>query len=163
MFTQTLTEKVERFSPYSYRAAVEMDDEAVKENLCRALADVKTATEVMAQLDTSDIDAVEGGVEDIIYALRAVKREKTVIKRNENRKNQYTDYMDIILKNTEIGGAYIMSRLMEELSEVVKAGRYREDMGYNAEMFRTVMDTLVEGGTFKITKVSSITIFTRER
>lgn len=162
MFTQTF-ETVERFSPYSYRCAVEMDDEAVKENLCRALAAVNTATEALAQLDTSDIDEVENGVDNIISALKAVRREKTIIKRNDHRKNQYTDYMDIILNNTEVGGTYVMSHLMEELSEVVKAGRYREDSGYNPEMFRTVMDVLIEAGTFKVTKISTITLFIREK
>jgi hypothetical protein len=162
MFTQTLVE-TERFSPMGYRASVEFNDEAVKENLCRALAAVNAATEAMAQLDTSDIEEVEEGVDDILRALKMVKREKTTIKRNDHRKTQYEDYMDIILKNTEVGGAYVMSHLMAELGEMVKHGGYREDFGYNADMFRTVMDRLVEVGTFKVTMVSTITVFTREK
>lgn len=162
MFT-TSFETVERFSPYGFRKAVEMNDEAMKEKVCDKLKRVKEATEAMAQIDIDDVDNVETAVEDIVNAVRAVKKAKTIVKRNDARKNQYTDYMDIILNNTEVGGIYVMSHLMEELSEVVKHGRYRRDMGYSADMFRTAMDTLVEGGTFKAEKISSITVFTREK
>ena len=162
MFTQSI-ERVERFSPRSYRAVVEMNDEAMKEKVCRELVKVKEATEAMGQLDIDDVESVENAVEDIVSAVRAVKRAKTAVKRNDHRKNQYTDFMDIILNNTEVGSTYIMSHLMEELADVVKAGRYREDMGYSADMFRTVMDRLVECGTFKVTSISTITIFTREK
>lgn len=158
MFTQTLVEKVERFSPYSYRCAVEMDDEAVKENLCKALAAVNEATEAMAQLDTSDIDEVENGVDNIISALKAVKHEKTLIKKNDHRKEQYTRYMDAILNNTQVGGAYVMSQFMGDLADMVKF-----NIGFNPDMFRTVMDVLIEAGTFKVTHVSTITVFTREK
>lgn len=158
MFTQTLVERVERFSPYGWRASVEMDDEAVKENLCRALVAVNEATEAMAQLDTSDIDAVEIGVDNIISALKAVKHEKTIIKRNDHRREQYTRYMDTILNNTEVGGSYVMSQFMNDLADVVKF-----NIGFNPDMFRTVMDVLIEAGTFKVTEVSTITIFTREK
>lgn len=159
----TSFETVERFSPFGFRKAVEVDDEAMKEKVCHELKRVKEATEAMAQLDIDDVESIETAVENIVNAVRAVKRAKTVVKRNDARKNQYTDYMDIILNNTEVGGIYTVSHLMEELSEVVKFGRYRHDMGYSADMFRTVMDTLVEGGTFKIEKISSITVFTREK
>lgn len=162
MFTQTF-ETVKRFSPNSQRCAVEMDNEAVREGLCKALAAVNTATEAMAQLDTSDIEQIENGVDALLSALKAVKRKKTIIKRIDHSRNQYTDYMDIILNNTEVGGTYVMSHLMEELSEVVKCGRYRIDSGYKPEMFRTVMDVLIEAGTFKAVKVSAMTLFVREK
>ena len=162
MFAQTLVE-TERFSPKGHRASVEFNDEAVKENRYRALAAVNAATEDMAQLDTSDIENVVGGIDDILEALKMVKREKITIKRNNRRKTQYEDYVDIILKNTEVGGTYVMSHLMAELGEMVKRGGYRRHFGYNADVFRTVMDRLVEDGTFKVTMVSTITVFIREK
>lgn len=159
MFKSNFSE-VERFSPYAYRASVELNDEAMKEDVCRELAKVKEATEAMAQMEIDDIDDVEDAVENIVSAVRAVKRAKTRVARNNYRKTKYEVYMNALIENTEVGGMYVMSRLMDELTYYV--ARFHS-IGFDPEMFRTVMDVLVENGTFKATKISSMTIFVREK
>ena len=159
MFKSNFSE-VERFSPYAYRASVELNDEAMKEDVCRELIKVKEATEAMAQIDIDDIDDVENAVEDIVSAVRAVKRAKTRVARNNYRKTKYEVYMNALIRNTEVGGMYIMSRLMDELTWHV---RRNFTIGFDPEMFRTVMDVLVENGTFKATHVGPMTVFVREK
>lgn len=159
MFKSNFSE-VERFSPYAYRASVELNDEAMKEDVCRELVKVKEATEAMAQIDIDNIYDVENAVEDIVSAVRAVKRAKTRVARNNYRKTKYEVYMDTLIKNTEVGGMYIMSRLMDELTYHVS--RFHS-IGFDPEMFRTVMDVLVENGTFKATRIGSMTVFVREK
>lgn len=159
MFKSNFSE-VERFSPYAYRASVELNDEAMKEAVCCELVKVKEATEAMAQIGIDDIDEVENAVEDIVSAVRAVKRAKTRVARNNYRKTKYEVYMDALIKNTEVGGMYVMTRLMDELTWHV---RRFHSIGFDPEMFRTVMDVLVENGTFKATRISSVTVFVRER
>lgn len=159
MFKSNFSE-VERFSPYAYRASVELNDEAMKEDVCRELAKVKEATEAMAQIDIDDINDVENAVEDIVSAVRAVKRAKTRVARNNYRKTKYEIYMNALVKNTEVGGMYIMSRLMDELTWHVQRNF---TIGFDPEMFRTVMDVLVENGTFKATRIGSVTVFVREK
>lgn len=159
MFTQNF-KTVERFSPYAYRALVELDDEAMKENVCRELVKVKEATEAMAQMDINDINNVEDAVDNIVSAVRAVKRAKTRVAINNYRKTKYEVYMNALIKNTEVGSMYIMSRLMDELAYHV---RRNFSIGFDPEMFRTVMDVLVEKETFKITMIGSMTVFVRER
>lgn len=160
MFRNSNPTEVERFSPYGYRAKVEFNDEAMKADVCQELAKVKEATEAMAQMDIDDINDVEDAVEDIVNAVRAVKRAKTRVARNNYRKTKYEVYMNALIENTEVGSMYIMSRLMDSLSSHV---RYTHRIGFDSDMFRTVMDKLVENGTFKATVVSTITIFTREK
>lgn len=159
MFKSNFSE-VERFSPYALRSSVELNDEAMKEDVCRELAKVKEATEAMAQMEIDDIDDVENAVEDIVSAVRAVKRAKTRVARNNYRKTKYEVYMNALVKNTEVGGMYVMSRLMDELTYHV---RRFNSIGFDPEMFRTVMDVLVENGTFKATRISSVTVFVREK
>ncbi|MBP5773809.1 MAG: hypothetical protein J6W35_07035 [Eubacterium sp.] len=159
MFKSNFSE-IERFSPYAYRASVELNDEAMKEDVCRELIKVKEATEAMAQIDIDDIDNVENAVEDIVSAVRAVKRAKTRVARNNYRKTKYEVYMNALIKNTEVGGMYVMSRLMDELTYHV---RHNFTIGFDPEMFRTVMDVLIENGTFKATKIGPVTVFVRER
>lgn len=160
MFRNSNPTEVERFSPYGYRAKVEFNDEAMKADVCQELAKVKEATEAMAQMDIDDINDVEDAVEDIVNAVRAVKRAKTRVARNNYRKTKYEVYMNALIENTEVGSMYIMSSLMGSLSSHV---RYTHRIGFDSDMFRTVMDKLVENGTFKATVVSTITIFTREK
>lgn len=159
MFKSNFSE-VERFSPYAYRASVELNDEAMKEDVCRELIKVKEATEAMAQIDIDDIDDVENAVEDIVSAVRAVKRAKTRVVRNNYRKTKYEVYMNALIRNTEVGSMYIMSRLMDELTWHVQRNF---TIGFDPEMFRTVMDVLVENGTFKATRIGSMTVFVREK
>lgn len=160
MFSNSNFTEVERFSPYGYRAKVELNDEAMKEDVCRELVRVKEATEAMAQMDIDDINDVEDAVENIVMAVRAVKRAKTRVARNNYRKTKYEVYMNTLIENTEVGSMYIMSSLMNSLANFV---RFKFRIGFDPDMFRTVMDKLVENGTFKATVVSTITIFTREK
>lgn len=159
MFKSNFSE-VERFSPYAYRASVELNDEIMKEDVCRELIKVKEATEAMAQMEIDDINDIEDAVEDIVSAVRAVKRAKTRVARNNYRKTKYEVYMNALIENTEVGGMYVMTRLMDELTWHV---RRFHSIGFDPEMFRTVMDVLVENGTFKATRISSVTVFVRER
>lgn len=159
MFKSNFSE-VERFSPYAFRSSVELNDEAMKEDVCRELAKVKEATEAMAQISIDDIDDVENAVEDIVSAVRDVKRAKTRVARNNYRKTKYEVYMNALIENTEVGGMYVMSRLMDELTYHV---RRFNSIGFDPDMFRTVMDVLVENGTFKATRISSVTVFVREK
>lgn len=159
MFKSNFSE-VERFSPYAYRASVKLNDEVMKEDVCRELIKVKEATEAMAQMDIDDINEVEDAVENIVSAVRAVKRAKTRVARNNYRKTKYEVYMNALIENTEVGSMYVMSRLMDDLAWHV---RRKFSIGFDPEMFRTVMDILIEAGAFKATKISTITVFVRER
>ena len=159
MFKSNFSE-VERFSPYACRASVELNDEAMKEDVCRELIKVKEATEAMAQMEIDDINDVEDAVENIISAVRAVKRAKTRVARNNYRKTKYEVYMNALIENTEVGSMYIMSSLMDSLANFV---RIKFRIGFDPDMFRTVMDVLVENGTFKVTRISSVTVFVREK
>lgn len=158
MFTQSF-KTVERFSPCAYRALVELDDEAMKEDVCRELVKVKEATEAMAQMVIDDINNVEGAVDNIVSAVRAVKRAKTRVERNNYRKTKYEFYMNALIENTEVGGMYIMSHLMNDLAWHVR----RNYMGFDPDIFRTVMDVLVENETFKTAMIGSMTVFVREK
>ena len=160
MFRNSNPTEVERFSPYAYRASVVFNDEVMKEDVCRELAKVKTATEAMAQMDIDDINDVEDAVEDIVSAVRAVKRAKTRVARNNYRKTKYEVYMNALIENTEVGSMYIMSSLMDSLASHV---RYTHRIGFDPDMFRTVMDKLVETGTFKVACFNYRTVFTREK
>ena len=157
MFRNSNFTEVERFSPYGYRAEVELNDEVMKEDVCRELEKVKKA---MAQMDINDINDVEDTVEDIVNAVRAVKRAKTRVARNNYRKTKYEVYMNALIENTEVGSAYILSSLMNSLASHV---RYTHRIGFDPDMFRTVMDKLVKNGTFKAIEVGTITIFAREK
>ena len=159
MFRNSNPKEVERFSPYAYRASVELNDEAMKEDVCRELAKVKTATEAMAQMDIDDINDVEDAVEDIVSAVRAVKRAKTRVARNNYRKTKYEVYMNALIENTEVGSMYILSSLMNSLASHV---RYTHRIGFDPDMFRTVMDKLVENGVFKVAYFNYRVVFTRE-
>lgn len=159
MFKSNFSE-IERFSPYAYRASVELNDEAMKEDVCLELAKVKEATEAMAQMDIDDINEVEDAVDNIVSAVRAVKRAKTRVARNNYRKTKYEVYMNALIENTQIGGMYVMSRLMDELTWHVSR---KFSMGFDPDMFRTVMDVLIENGTFKATMLSSMIVFVREQ
>lgn len=159
MFKSNFSE-VELFSPFAYRASVELNDEAMKEDVCHELAKVKEATEAMAQMEIDDINEVEYAVDNIISAVKAVKRAKTRVARNNYRKTKYEVYMNALIENTEVGSMYVMSRLMDELAYHV---RRNFSIGFDPDMFRTVMDVLVENGTFKARMISSVTVFVRER
>ena len=111
MFRNSNPTEVERFSPYAFRASVVFNDEVMKEDVCRELAKVKTATEAMAQMDIDDINDVEDAVEDIVCAVKAVKRAKTRVARNNYRKTKYEVYMNALIENTEVGSMYILSSL----------------------------------------------------
>lgn len=160
MFRNSNPIEVERFSPYAYRASVELNDEAMKADVCQELVKVKKATEAMAQMDIDDINDVEDAVEDIVYAVRAVKRAKTRVARNNYRKTKYEVYMNALIENTEVGNMYIMSSLMDSLANLV---RIKFRIGFDPDMFRTVMDKLVENGTFKVAYFNYRVVFTREK
>ena len=160
MFRNSNPTEVERFSPYAFRASVVFNDEVMKEDVCRELAKVKTATEAMAQMDIDDINDVEDAVEDIVCAVKAVKRAKTRVARNNYRKTKYEVYMNALIENTEVGSMYILSSLMDSLASHV---RYTHRIGFDPDMFRTGMDKLVENGTFKVAYFNYRTVFTREK
>lgn len=160
MFRNSNPTEVERFSPYAFRASVVFNDEVMKEDVCRELLKVKEATEAMAQMDIDDINNIEDAVEDIVYAVRAVKRAKTRVARNNYRKTKYEVYMNELIENTEVGSMYILSSLMDSLASHV---RYTHRIGFDPDMFRTVMDKLVENGTFKVAYFNYRTVFTREK
>lgn len=160
MFRNSNPTEVERFSPYAYRASVVFNDEVMKEDVCRELLKVKEATEAMAQMDIDDINDVEDAVEDIVMAVRAVKRAKTRVARNNYRKTKYEVYMNALIENTEVGSMYILSSLMDSLASHV---RYTHRIGFDPDMFRTVMDKLVENGTFKVAYFNYRVVFTREK
>lgn len=159
MFKSNFSE-VERFSPYAYRASVELNDEAMKEDVCRELVKVKEATEAMAQMEIDDINEVEYAVDNIVSAVRNVKRAKTRVARNNYRKTKYEVYMNALIENTEVGSMYIMSRLMDELTWHVQRNF---TIGFDPDMFRTVMDVLIENETFKATRIGTVTVFVREK
>lgn len=160
MFSNSNFKEVERFSPYAFRASVELNDEAMKEDVCHELAKVKAATEAMAQIDIDDINDVEDAVDNIVSAVRAVKRAKTRVARNNYRKTKYEVYMNALIENTEVGSMYIMSRLMDDLAWHV---RRKFSIGFDPDMFRTVMDRLVECGTFEVVYFGYTVVFMRKK
>lgn len=160
MFRNSNFKETERFSPYAFRASVELNDEVMKEDVRCELTKVKAATEAMAQMDIDDINDIEDAVDNIVSAVRAVKRAKTRVARNNYRKTKYEVYTNGLIENTEVGSMYIMSRLMDELAQHV---REKFSIGFDPDMFRTVMDVLVENGTFEVVYFGCTVVFIRKK